>query len=417
MIIPDHNADAYRSPHIVNQQSKSYADLVVQDYLFSGLNRWDSHYFVTIAKEGYQTEPVLAFFPFYPLCVRALSALIQFVTLEVLSDVSSIMVSSLILNTIAFIGSTVALFKLTMAVFDNNQELSKEACFWFCFNPASVFFTANYSESVFSLMTFSALYLNEQQDCLKGTIMASSLLGLSASTRSNGIISIGFMLHKQLRTIFQRCSTSGHLFSLAVEMVTSALLTLGPFIGYQLFSYYRLCALSSASSSSSRTVDIDWCSFPSSLPYSIIQNKYWNVGFLAYFRFTQAPNFLLASPIVYIVLMSSVDYLWQWRTLMPSLGLLPARTVHKRTKSETGRLKYNEKCFVYIVHILFLTVFGFFVIHVQVLTRLICSSSPVLYWIAASSSKSSRARTLFKVYFALYFLLGIFMHSNFLPWT
>merc|ERR1719193_2393133 len=42
-----------------------------------------------------------------------------------------------------------------------------------------------------------------------------------------------------------------------------------------------------------------------------------------------------------------------------------------------------RECFVYVVHATALTIFGIFFMHVQVTTRLLLASSPVLPWLAA----------------------------------
>lgn len=86
----------------------------------------------------------------------------------------------------------------------------------------------------------------------------------------------------------------------------------------------------------------------------------------------------------------------------------------------------------------------------KVMTRILCSSSPVIYWVACAALLPNDDRMKFKLmkehihntwladfssflkklflkaplygkfifsYFIAYFLIGIFLHVNFLPWT
>ena len=46
------------------------------DSLWGLLNKWDAHYYVDIARAGYGGETALAFFPGFPLAVRAVSNLL-----------------------------------------------------------------------------------------------------------------------------------------------------------------------------------------------------------------------------------------------------------------------------------------------------------------------------------------------------
>jgi phosphatidylinositol glycan class V len=108
--------------------------------------------------------------------------------------------------------------------------------------------------------------------------------------------------------------------------------------------------------------------------------------------------------------------------------------------------EYRGVMLAYTVHLLFLVGFGIVNMHVQVLTRLLFSSSPVLYWFTAmvisdavslphSSSPSSytlplllrkltavfhsksRLAKLIILYFLVFVILGFLLHCNFFPWT
>ena len=45
------------------------------------------------------------------------------------------------------------------------------------------------------------------------------------------------------------------------------------------------------------------------MPYGYIQDKYWNVGFLRYFELRQIPNFIIAAPVIYLVLSHSLRFI------------------------------------------------------------------------------------------------------------
>ena len=45
-----------------------------------------------------------------------------------------------------------------------------------------------------------------------------------------------------------------------------------------------------------------------------------------------------------------------------------------------GAKTLPKECFVYVVHAAFIAIFGLFCIHVQVVTRMMSSSTPVIYW-------------------------------------
>ncbi|KFM58599.1 GPI mannosyltransferase 2, partial [Stegodyphus mimosarum] len=115
---------------------------------------------------------------------------------------------------------------------------------------------------------------------------------------------------------------------------------------------------------------------------------------------------------------------------------------------------YNcTRCFPYFLHVFALTIFCVLFIHVQVTTRILCSATPIIYWISAMAvlPNSDRARMklmkdykdysyrgllvanmhfikkiymystfygkLIFWYFICYFLIGICLHVNFFPWT
>lgn len=75
--IPDHQADAFRSPLIASEKKQwSTLDVVVQKF-FEGFTRWDSQYFLHVAQFGYTYEHMTAFFPGYPIISGTVAATLE----------------------------------------------------------------------------------------------------------------------------------------------------------------------------------------------------------------------------------------------------------------------------------------------------------------------------------------------------
>uniref|UniRef100_A0A6M2CVE9 GPI mannosyltransferase 2 n=1 Tax=Rhipicephalus microplus TaxID=6941 RepID=A0A6M2CVE9_RHIMP len=129
-----------------------------------------------------------------------------------------------------------------------------------------------------------------------------------------------------------------------------------------------------------------------------------------YYRLKQMPNFILALPVVIVILHSSAFAL-------------------KRC-SDSRHIPY----LLHVVGFLMITVLF---ANVQVVTRLIAASSPVLYWttflgfnqverksrsvvwadVAVNLWQSDIHSKRIVTYFLGYAVLGTALHVNFLPWT
>ncbi|XP_064219589.1 GPI mannosyltransferase 2 isoform X2 [Aotus nancymaae] len=199
-----------------------------------------------------------------------------------------------------------------------------------------------------------------------------------------------------------------------------------------------------------------WCFWDVPLMYSYIQDVYWNVGFLKYYELRQVPNFLLATPVAILVAWATWTYVTTHPWLCLTLGLQRSKNNKTLKKPNLGFL--SPQVFVYLVHAAVLLLFGGLCMHVQVLTRFLGSSTPIVYWFPAHllqdqepllrSLKTVPSKPLtedsppgqkvprnpimgllyhWKIcspvtryilgYFLTYWLLGLLLHCNFLPWT
>ncbi|XP_064081147.1 GPI mannosyltransferase 2-like isoform X3 [Macrobrachium nipponense] len=430
LLIPDHHADAFISPENP-ELPVLWGDKVIE-FILGGLVRWDAQYFLHIAEYGYTHENTLAFFPVFPMLVRLIGNILHFPLQYVMNYHSVLILSSVILNFYMFVKTASILHRLSEEVL-KSEVLAYKAAILFCINPATVFFTAPYSECLYAFFTFSALLVNQSQS----TTRSAFPFALASSVRSNGLVNIGFILYRKLldcnnyyHKIRNATTESGQLSLLLVVVLT---------FNYTLIPLFVGC-------------------FLVMLPFAIFQMWCYLVGLLRYYEVRQVPNFMLALPVVMIVICHAALYMvdnpqicWSFGIPQPSVD---GKGNKKKPHSWPDKGINSWRVFVYTAHSLGLCAFCVLCIHVQVTTRLLCSSCPVIYWFAAhlltdqtkKEGKDERQcveiraeavenmNSFYKVallsefpksfwgqvilsYFLLYCFVGVILYSNFLPWT
>ena len=146
-----------------------------------------------------------------------------------------------------------------------------------------------------------------------------------------------------------------------LKYLLAAVIVIAPYVAFQAYGYYRYC------NTENSTIIHPWCNAKYPHLYAYVQAKYWNNGFLKYFKISQLPNFLLAAPI-FLLSMGSVIYFfarYSKRTII-SLGLLPNIAEKK-----------IDATLVIVVYQLALTLYCLFMAHVQIMTRFLASSPPL----------------------------------------
>nr|XP_056703351.1 GPI mannosyltransferase 2 [Euleptes europaea] len=485
LLIPDHAAEAFSPPRL---SEPGVCDRIVER-LLGGLSHWDAEHFLFIAEHGYVYEHNCAFFPVFPLTLRAAAGTVLRPLRGVLCFRSRLLLSAALLNTLFSVLASWALYELGCVVLRCRRQAFLSALL-FCITPASVFMAAAYSESLFALLAFGAMWQLE-----KGCGWISALLfSLASGVRSNGVINAGFLVYAQAKLFVSQLQaatgvmllvTVGQLSTLAVSLALMCAFVFLPFALFQLYAYFWFCRgnvgseyfvprplLQLAVDMGYHLAFLDgakppWCSWDYPMVYTYIQDAYWNVGFLRYYEAKQIPNFLLAAPTIVLGSWAAWCYVAAnpWHCL--TLGL--ARRETGRTTAESSSKPAAGFCapgvFVYIVHATALLMFGTFYMHIQVLTRLLGSSSPVLYWFYAHllhthepllqnmdpspsrtgphldqpplgntfSSWNGNENPVWRLlknwrqstvltkwilgYILSYWLLGLALHCNFFPWT
>ena len=141
--------------------------------LFTAWERFDALWFLRIADSGYRLgDGSAAFFPLYPLTIRAVSVLL----------LGRPFAASVLVSNAAFLGALVMTYLLTVLELDERR--ARTTVVLLAFFPTSYFFLMPYSESLFLLLTVSAFWgARRGRWFLAGTCGA-----LAALTRSVGIV-------------------------------------------------------------------------------------------------------------------------------------------------------------------------------------------------------------------------------------
>ncbi|CAI0474909.1 unnamed protein product [Linum tenue] len=411
---------------------------------------WDGVYFVRIAQCGYEYEQSYAFLPLLPVLMSILSRTIFAPLVPLIGFRAVLSLAGYAVNNVAFVFAAVYLYRLSVLILDNTQ-VALTASVLFCFNPASIFYSSIYTESLYSLSSLGGLY-----HLISGATNISVLwFALSACARSNGVLNAGYFciqtMHRVYDVVFLQKRTCS-----AVQVIVVGVLrcfcTFAPFIAFQAYGYLNLCL----------GLPLDemrpWCKAKIPLLYNYIQGRYWGVGFLTYFQFKQLPNFLLASPILSLSLCSIIHYMRSQPRMFFSLGFLSpdgqtrsmvnSRVLfffflfmctdkvgashrkkhmteedndHIASVESNEALDKGRRISAFVVpctlHLAFMAATAFFVMHVQVATRFL-SSSPPLYWFASSKMLAGKKwGKLVQGYCIAYILLGSLLFSNFYPFT
>ncbi|KAJ6430734.1 hypothetical protein OIU84_018278 [Salix udensis] len=385
---------------------------------------WDGVYFVRIAQCGYEYEQTYAFLPLLPACIVLLSRTVLVPLVSVIGHRAVLALAGYLVNNVAFVLAAVYFYRVSVIVL-KDPEAAFQASILFCFNPASIFYSSLYTESLYALLSLGG---------------------------SNGVLNAGYLcfqtLHQAYDAVFLKkraCSAVKVLIVGALRCICSFI----PFIAFQAYGYYNICHGHSLDEMR------PWCKAKIPLLYSYIQSHYWGVGFLRYFQLKQLPNFLLASPILSLAVCSVLHLVRSQPEIFLSLGFQASNgekrptaslssldrvpesnssrlkekssakmqdtsTVRQRKQRIKGdnydvlldeydsleKLRYSSTFIVpCTLHLLFMAATAFFVMHVQVSTRFL-SASPPLYWFASHLLKSPGTDANFSYLSIVSILLG-----------
>jgi phosphatidylinositol glycan class V len=108
--------------------------------VFSGFAKWDGLFFLQIAHEGYLFEKNHAFFPGFPLVIRAIGTVLTHF-LPFLSRDEVFLISGVIIAWTCSVISALLMEKLTDVLFKDGL-FTRAVCFMFILTPANIFLSA-----------------------------------------------------------------------------------------------------------------------------------------------------------------------------------------------------------------------------------------------------------------------------------
>lgn len=144
--------------------------------IFWGWANFDGEHYLSIAMFGYK-DLQLAFFPGYPLLMNIVSRFIG-------SDLKSYLLSGIMISNILFLSSLVVFWKV--ARLDYSDKIAKISIILLLLFPASFYFGAVYTESLFLFLSLLTYFLYR-----KNKYLLSGLVGILLTlTRLYGIFVI-----------------------------------------------------------------------------------------------------------------------------------------------------------------------------------------------------------------------------------
>ena len=170
--------------------------------------RQDAVWYLRLAADGWSTEDAsAAFFPLYPLTVRAVSWVLP----------GDDLLAALLVSNLAFLGALLALFALTAEAF--GARVARRAIVVAAIFPTSFFFLAPYTESLFLLL--SLLAFRESRHDRWGRVAVFG--ALAALTRSVGILLVPALLVEAIWA-----GRAGEHRALSARLAGAAAIALGP---------------------------------------------------------------------------------------------------------------------------------------------------------------------------------------------
>ena len=421
------------------------------------------------------SEESHAFLPLFPFAIRLSATLLISLLPRMWLPASCqglLVLAGIMLNVLCFVAASFDMYNMTFRLLmftkrrklhslnslDDStmkecQSLARRSMLVFILNPANVFFSTVYSEALAAALLFRGCSFAMSMILGHASVpsywwwvrmlLAVCTWWVAALNRSNSTLYGGLLL---LYSVGLALRSDRSWLSRIVPITCTMVLVGGLVIGSMGFHNYRGFMTHCDGSGSQPS----WCNDPAGPRFNLygyVQRQHWNVGFLRYYQWKQIPNFLLAAPVLFLSasavlcwirsswMRHTVDYykdgtmpppsryfamLMHW-TIYALREFSGEKQIHATENNETldWCLVSSPMLLGFYAVLGASTLLGIAVAHVQISTRLICSSCPAFYWYLSVviSRNNRRAGEAVLLYCALYMLVGVILHPNWLPWT
>ncbi|KAH0012936.1 DUF409 domain protein, partial [Aureobasidium melanogenum] len=345
--------------------------------LVTNLVRWDALYFVSVARRGVIFEQEWAWGWGYTKFLGLVSKVLPGASSQPPLFIQAY--AGVLISHVAHMLSVFVLYGLVnrLPITDEPQrrKVAFVAACLHVFSSAGLFLSAPYSESLFSLLNFFGVFVHAGIPCesplegygpdsLSRLLLSGASFGLATTVRSNGIFS-GLIYFHHVYMLFHSRINVHTIVTIAVIGLSAAMILSGMLLP-QYMAYQDYCVAPSSDSNLR-----PWCSRSLPSVYSWVQEHYWNVGFLRYWTLSNIPLFLLALPMLCVLISTGF--------VAPTLNLEPPG----RPKPENSRHKSVYIACLTLPQILvaFLALTTF---HVQIINR-IATGYPIWYIVLAAA--------------------------------
>ncbi|ETW80459.1 glycosyltransferase family 76 protein [Heterobasidion irregulare TC 32-1] len=348
----------------------SSSKVLVDDSTFSlttALLRWDAFHFAQIARDGYVYEHQWAFFPGTPMVMNLASRLMRFTkpaenSIGWVDILQGGALASLCCD------STQTLYHLSLYHLKSpSLALLASLLSLLPSSPATLRY-AGYSEPFFTFFSYKGMLSCARRQWFR----ASCYFVLAATFRSNGFLLGGYILWGLIiRPSYQGKAVRLPSLSKIGYAVALTTLTFIPFIFHQYTAYRNFCT------STDLSIHLpSWCHNTVPSIYAHVQSRYWNVGFLRYWTLAQAPNILIASPVLALL---SIFSLMQISNAAPRIL---SNSKHKQKLDIQASPFFIESLTPHAILASILVSILLFASHTQIALRQ-AAAVPITYWAAA----------------------------------